>query len=702
MIPIYRYIRFVFALILLSDNALGQSDTNFCEQTKLLIQTLEKYHYQPIPIGRQLSQRAYVLFLQAIDPHGLYFTASDTATLLACKKDFFGEANNQPCNSTFPKICSLYRHRLEEADSLIGKLLKSPPDFTVNDSIYFGENAKLYFAKDKEMLKKGWVKWLKYEALTYLFSPDSTNDEPFSKTSPELLRKEPEIRNKIKVKEKRYIKRILEHPDGFENYVASAFLNAVAASFDPHSSYFSATDKQNFESSLSTNAPSYGFEVEDSPNGNVQISRLSPGGPAWKSNALHKGDILVQVKWPNGQTIDFSCSDQEEVEEILQSSGSDRMELTVKKPNGQIRTVTLIKKMLKAEDNLIKSFILKGPKNIGYISLPGFYTEWENQDPIGCSNDMAKEIIKLKQENVEGIIIDLRNNGGGAMNEAIALAGTFIEGGPVCILRENNKKLTLLRDMNLGTIYDGPLVLMVNGFSASASEIFAAALQDYHRALIVGSPTFGKATGQVILPLDSLSTNSSTNPNDKINNGFVKITVSKFYRLNGVSYQCKGVIPDILLPAYLEGFSNHEINQPYALVSDSVDRKVKFTPYPKLPTQDISAKSLARIALNERFRKISKTLDSMQLVMKQLKAVPLNINKFKKKEAWLFEAIQVLGREAEQPSTLIKVTNVKYDEQLINLSPYKKEVNDLLIRTLQNDIYIEETYRITSDLINYK
>ena len=698
----YRYICFAFALILLSVSVLGQPISCFCDQTKALIQTLEKNHYQAIPVGEQLTLRAYRLFLQTLDPHGLYFIASDTSTLSACKKDFFERNNNESCSSAFSKISALYHHRLVEADLLINQMLLAPFNFNVNDSIYFDENERLNFAQDKKMLKHGWVRWLKYEALTYLFSPDSTNDMPFEKTNHVLLQKEPEIRNKIKVKEKRYIKRILEHPDGFENYVATAFLNAVASSFDPHSSYFSPAEKRNFESSLSTDAPSYGFEVEDTPNGNVQISRLSPGGPAWKSNALHKGDILVQVKWPNSQIVDFSCSDQDEVEEIFQSSSSDRMELTVKKPDGQLKSVTLIKKMLVAEDNLIKSFVLKGLKNIGYISLPGFYTEWENQDPTGCSNDIAKEIIKLKQENIEGIIIDLRNNGGGAMNEAIALAGTFIEGGPICIIRENSKKPTLLRDMNFGTIYDGPLVLMVNGFSASASEVFAAALQDYHRALIVGSPTFGKATGQVILPLDSLSANSISDSKGITSKGFVKVTVSKFYRLNGVSYQRKGVTPDILLPAYFEGFSNYEANQPYALGSDSVDRKVKFTPYSSLPSKELAAKSQARIAANQRFKKISSTLDSIQLVMKQLKAVPLDINNFRKKEAWIFEAIQILGKEIAQPSLLVKIANVKYDQLLINLSSYKKEINDLLINNLQSDIYIEESYQIINDLINYK
>jgi carboxyl-terminal processing protease len=692
MIVLFRYIFFNSTFIILTVCASGQATDRFCEQNKSLLHILENKHYKPIAIGGELSSRTYKLFLQALDPHGLYFVAPDTNILSLCKKNILEDPENADCKITFQKICTLYHQRLKEADTLISLILQKPFDFALTDSIYFGDNEKLTLARDQQMLKRGWIKWLTYEALLYLFSPDSANDKPFAKNNQVILRKEPEVRNKLKVREKRYIRRILNNPDGFENYVASAFLNAVAGSFDPHSSYFSPSDKRNFESAISPEALSYGFELGDNSNGTVQISRLVPGGPAWKSNELHKGDVLVQVRWPNGETVDFSCSDSDEANEIIQSSSSDQMELTIKKTNGQLKSVMLIKKMLKTDENLIKSFVLKGKKNVGYISLPGFYTEWENQDPAGCSNDIAKEIVKLKQENIEGVIIDLRNNGGGAMSEAIALAGTFIEGGPLSILSERDRKLTLLRDASLGTVYDGPLVLMVNGFSASASEILAASLQDYHRAVIVGSPTFGKATGQIIIPLDS-----SAKSKDE---GFVKITNSRFYRLNGSSYQQKGVIPDVILPAYFEGFSFQEANQPYAFGADSVMKKVNYTPLPDLPVKELKKKSIDRTAANERFKKISTTADSLQQVIKQLKAVSINIDLFRKKEAWIFDAIQLLGKEEEQPSALLHVSNVKYDQYLNNLSTYRKEINDLIIKNLQSDIYLEESYQIINDLIN--
>jgi carboxyl-terminal processing protease len=691
----------IFLLIcfnVLFNNVLSQSSITFCQQGKILLDIFKKEHYQPISTNVQLSQRTYKLFIRGLDPHSLYFMASDTSVLGLCRTIINNDFSVQSCTE-FNKITKLYRQRLENADTLISQMLQNPFDFSSHDSISFINTDSAFFSSDIKSRKNRWKKILTYQALLYLFSPDSVNDKPFSKSSKYILSKEPEVRNKIRVREKRIIKRILESPEGFESYVASLFFNAITNSFDPHSSYFSQVDKRNFESSLTRDALSYGFDTEDNTDGTIKISRLVPGGPAWKSNEIHKGDILIQLRWPNGQTVDLSCSDEEELKEILESSGSNQMELTIKKANGLLKTVKLAKEKLEADENLIKSYVLKGPKTIGFISLPGFYTEWENQDVTGCANDMAKEILKLKKENIEGIIIDLRNNGGGSMTEALNLAGIFIDEGPLCLSQDKNKKLTVLKDKNRGTAYDGPLVLMINEFSASASEIMAASLQDYHRAVIIGNPSFGKASGQVILSLDTLAAYGlKTIGND----GFVKITIGKFYRLNGISYQKKGVIPDIYLPSTNDNIYYHEYSLPYALKSDSVMKKVYYNPLPPLPILGLSIKSKYRIASNIRFKQIEKTNDSLTLALENLKSLPLNIELFKKREAKTFQMIQTLGNLANKPSAIFQATNVKFNQQIFTIDSYKKEENDILLKNIQNDIYIEETYQIINDLVNNK
>jgi carboxyl-terminal processing protease len=680
----------------ISYQAQSQSSLSFCQQAKLLVDIFEKYHYQPIAANDgELAHRSYGLFLQAIDPHSLYFLASDTLTISLSRKIVNEGFNDRSCE-VFNQITALYRKRLIEVDTLISSILQKPFDFEVHDTISFGESDSMYFAGNALKLKARWNKWLKYEALQYLFFPDSISSSSGGKT---LSEREIEIRAKVKVREKRIIRRILDHPDGFVNYVNTTFFNAIASSFDPHTSYFSPVEKDNFESTLSMDAYSYGFDIDDTQNGTVRITRLVPGGPAWKSGELHKGDVLLQVKWPEGPAVDLSCSDQEEVSEILSSSGSDRMELTVEKMSGQQKTVKLIKAKLEVEDNLIRSFILRGVKTIGYISLPGFYTEWENQNVAGCASDMVREIVKLKNEHVDGIVLDLRNNGGGAMNEALSLAGIFLESGPLCISRDRGEDPVTLKDSYPGAVYDGPLVVMVNGNSASASEILTASLQDYHRALIVGTPTFGKATGQIIFPVDTTAGPTIIGSDSVYNSGYVKVTVTKFYRLNGVSYQKEGVIPDILFPVSNEDYTYHENTLRYPLPSDTISRKPHFKPLVSLPIKKLSEMSWVRLQKDHMFERIADANDSLMIAWKEMKRIVLSPDELKKKEESIYKLMQRVENLVLKPSVIYKVDNLKFDLPLIHTNDYKNEMNQISLKNIQEDVFIDETYKIMCDLI---
>jgi carboxyl-terminal processing protease len=509
------------------------------------------------------------------------------------------------------------------------------------------------------------------------------------------LQNEPETKKIIKRKQKQRMQRHLFPPNGFENQVAEHFNNAIAQSFDPHTSYFSMNDKVNFESELSTTQYSYGFEVDENDNGDVIISRLVPGGPAWKSNELHKGDALIQVKWPTTNTYDLSIMDSYEMDALFEAAPSDTMDITVRKVNGQVKTVALKKAKISTEENTIKSLVLKGENDIGYISLPGFYTEWDNDVPAGCATDMAKEVLKLRKDNIDGIIIDLRFNGGGSMGEAIALAGIFINEGPLCILKNKAEKPIVVKDINRGTIYDGPLLLMVNGYSASASEILAGCLQDYNRAIIAGSRTYGKATSQIILPVEQ----SPENKNQPT--GFVKVTSGKIYRITGKSHQKNGIIPDIILPDYMET-GLHESDSKNALVADTIQKKVMYTPNQKLPVNILSQNSKARVSKNNGFKLIQKFNENIGFSLRKKEQIPLNWEFFKNYEWKYRETAKELDSLVRKKPENYKVYNNKYDKQVIDLDPYKSETNAILTKTVENDIYIEECYRILNDLINFK
>jgi len=665
----------------------AQDSDPFCSQAKSVLQTIEKYHFQPIQTDNKWSKNVFNIFVNIIDPQGLLFTQVDYK-ILKSYEDSLDDYILTCKGSFFTSILTLYKQRLIEADTIISQIMAKPFNFSEKDTLTF-YNETIIFAKDKSEIKKRWKNLLKYRVLIYLLTTDANNPD-----LQKLMVKEFDARKIIIRKQKQRLHHMLSPPEGFEKHLSEQFFNAIAQSFDPHTSYFSQTEKNNFEASLSSEQDAYGFETDETEIGEIEIVRLLPGGPAWKSNELHKGDILLSIKWKNDKIEDLTLLSNDEIENLFESSTEKEMELTIRKSNGQTKTVKLHKERIASDENLIKSYILKGNRDIGFISLPGFYTEWDNDMPSGCSTDMAKEIIKLKKENIEGIIIDLRFNGGGSLGEALSLAGIFIDEGPLSIIKNRNNKPIALKDYNRGTIYDGPLLLLVNNYSASASEILAAVLQDYNRAIIVGSPTFGKATSQIITPLELTSNYSNVK-------SFVKVTTGKIYRVTGKSHQRIGVIPDILIPDFIDS-GQRESNSKNALVNDSISKKYIYNPLPEMPLKQLNMQSIKRLSDNYNFQKNKHFSDSISLLKKTKLEIPLYFESFRKNEWNYFKAL------LKTDSTIIKkqlnytVINNNYDKQIINLSPFATETNNELIENIENDIYIEECYQIITDLLNFK
>jgi carboxyl-terminal processing protease len=449
--------------LLISYYAIGQPKTQYGNQAYVLIKMLEEYHYDPIELNDQTSADIFEKFLISLDPYRLYFTEKDLSQLKAYEKKIDDDILKKS-DEFLVKTTRLFKQRLIETDTLIGTLLSKAFEYTENDTLVMIRKDTNYFKKELTDKSTKWKKWLKYQILYELFTPSVSVDSSFALTNQQLLANEPEARKKVRIKDKRNIKRILENPMGYENYIASLYLNAIATRYDPHTVFFTGNDKENFTSGLSPEGLSYGITFDESNDGGVYIQSLAPGGPAWKSNMLHPGDKLVKIKFPGGEAFDLSYSSLYEVESLLSASPSKKMEITVLKANGQENTVTLYKEKIRLDENLVKSYILKGDKIIGYISLPDFYTDWGSKKVNGCANDIAKEIIKLKKETIEGLILDIRFNGGGSMKEALNLAGIFIDEGPLSIYGSKNGKTTTEKDFNRGTIYTGPLLVMVNGF----------------------------------------------------------------------------------------------------------------------------------------------------------------------------------------------------------------------------------------------
>lgn len=695
------FFSFLPALVICCNAVFSQQEKSACEKASLLAAMLNKYHYSPPELNDETSEQIFKIFIEILDPASLYFTAGDIERLARFKNTLDDELREGNC-SFLDEVTRTYRSRLQKADSLANEILSKPLDFTKKDTLFLSKNHALNFADDEKELKKHWEKWLKYQALLILFSPKNEDENILSKPAGEILTAEPGTRKKLLVKNRRFINRILDNTMGFENYISSLYLNAITARYDPHSMYFSASQKENFESGLASEAFAFGISFNENPSGEVQIERLAPGSPAWKSNLLHKGDILLKIKWPGKEPVDLSYSSLREVENMIRLSAFSEMELTVKKVNGIIRTVPLKKEKLRMDENIIKSYILKGERNIGYLSLPGFYTEFENPGMPGCANDVAKEILKMNKENIEGIILDLRFNGGGSLKEAIDLAGIFIDEGPLCIYSSKGEKPHLIKDLNRGTVYTGPLLLMVNGQSASASELISTALQDYQRALIVGSATFGKATGQVILPLDTSIDLEKYSPG-KINagNDYVKITMTRMYRVTGKSHQETGVLPDIILPGILHEYEYRESSDPYALNNDSVSKKAIYRKFPSLPVAEISMKSRERILRSENFSRMNLLSDSLKKTYTEERKIPLEMEAFRKEEINVSAALKKSENIAVNDSPAYTATNNLYDLEIFTVDSFRKEINDSYLENINADIYIDEAYKIMNDLITF-
>ena len=669
------------------------------QQKVLVLKTMvERKHYSPRLIDDSFSVAVFRTILNAADPRRLLFTATDYQQLFVFSTRLDDEIQGNGWGF-YDKFSELYKKAVLRADTIINKLLQKTFDYSTAETITSSRsrNGGFTFSPDVAALTNKWSRYLKYLILDNVYdavSGDSTKKITFKAA---LVSMEPSIRELVKKAELKALKRIVDYPAGYAALVSETYLNAVATSFDPHTNYFSPQGKEEFQAELSTEAYFFGIVFGENEKGQIVIDKLTPGGAAWKSGEIHQGDELVSLHWEGKEVQDMTGATMEEVYEVLDQSIHDKLLFRLKKSDGTMSMVFLRKEKTENEENIVKSFVLKGDKKIGYLLLPGFYTEWENETGSSCANDVAKEIIKLKKENIDGLILDVRYNGGGSVGEALEMIGIFIDEGPLAATKEKSGKLITLKDPNRGTIYDGPLALMVNGQSASASELLAAALQDYNRGVIVGSNTYGKATGQAMFPLDTITSKEFSG---KEKGDIIKITVGKLYRVNGQTTQLHGVAPDVLIPDAFDGLEMGEKFEDFPLAADSVKRNNYYKPLPSLPVGELTHRSAARVIDNPGFQVIKKIVGEQQKAMQQqTRTIPLKAELFEK---WAQQQeLDLKAMEGEgSPTSKFTADNHGADKQLLANNPYAKEINQEWLNNLAADIYIQEVFLVLTDLIN--
>jgi len=565
---------FVLFQILFLDSA-AQVTRISADAAFTIIRMAEIYHVQPRAVDKTFSSDLFSQMIRALDADKIYFNGEDLRQL--DKWQYTLDNQLQARKEDFLKqLIIIYTKKVNRTDSVLDVLSKAKFDLKLNETYTVSEDSN--FAPNEELRAIKLYKLVKRNIIETLVD---VYEEDTAKRNIPAFELEPNARKKVCHAFKRDIQRIRQTNNGLPGFVCNAWCESVASCYDPHTEFFSPGKKEEFQGELGDKQLQFGFSLGEGKDA-TEITRLKPGSPAYKSGLIHEGDQILALQWEGNDEVDVSDASTEEVNAFISGDHGKSLTLTLKKSDGTTRKVTLQREKATLDDDnsKVRSFILKGDHRVGFISLPAFYTDWNGEEGgnNGCADDVAKEIIKLKKENIEGLILDLRYNGGGSMLEAIALAGIFIDAGPVGMTRDKEGKIYTMKDVNRGSVYDGPLILLINGFTASASEMLAGTLQDYHRALIVGSPSFGKATAQVVLPLDTMFDEKHVERMKTADN-FIKITVERLFRVNGTSAQRTGVIPDIFLPDFSETQSEREKSLPFSLPNISIEANKYYHPY---------------------------------------------------------------------------------------------------------------------------
>lgn len=533
-------------------------DSKHSIESQLVTTVLTRYHYNRVPLNDSLSALIFNRYLNQLDGGKNYFLKSDIDDFSKYKfelDDFLANSNIQ----FFFDVFNVYLKRVAERMDYINELLQNEFDYTSNE-YYILKRDSVDWAKDKNELNEDWRKRIKNDALLYKLNG---KDWDF-------------IKSTIQKRYKNITKYLFQYNS---EDVFQLAMNAFAETIDPHTNYFSPITSDNFKINMSLSLEGIGarLQVEDDF---TKIVEIIPGGPADKSKQLKADDKIIGVaQGEDGEFEDVIGWRVNDVVKLIRGEKGTVVRLLILPAgsdlNAKPKEVKLVRDKVKLEDQAAKSSLLEvqnSGKNfkIGVINIPKFYSDFEAQrtgeDGKSTTKDVKKLISELQQKNIDGLIIDLRNDGGGSLTEAVELTGLFIKDGPIVQVRNSSNNVEVNKDPDSSIVYNGPLAVLVNRFSASASEIFAAAIQDYGRGIIIGENTYGKGTVQNLIDLNMFTNRKN------MRLGQVKLTVAKFYRINGKSTQRLGVKPDIELPSYFLPEEFGESSEPSALPFDEISK----------------------------------------------------------------------------------------------------------------------------------
>ncbi len=657
---------------------------------ELLTMVLERGHYSPVAIDDAFSKKVYAKYLDNIDPTKRFFLQSDIEEFSKYETKIDDMIKNRDL-TFFNLTNSRLLQRMQECRDIYDDVLEKPFDFDANENINV-DYEKLPYAKNKRELVDRWRKQLKLQALSSITDKQKLEDDKKEKDAKYTVKSFETI--EIEVRESS-LKSLNEYFDFIQKELTrndwfSIYLNAIVERFDPHTFYFSPEDKEKFDMSMSGTFEGIGARLQKK-NDAVEISELISGGPAWKGKELEAGDLILKVGQGKEEPIDVAGMRLDDVVKKIKGPKGTEVRLTVKKVDETIKVISIIRAEVETEETFAKSSVVeKDGKRFGVIYLPKFYISFENKENRDAYKDVAIEIERLKAQNIDGIVMDLRDNGGGSLETVVKMVGLFIPEGPVVQVKAPGREPEILPDPDKKVQYDGPLVVMINNFSASASEIFAAAIQDYKRGIVVGSKhSYGKGTVQNVIDLNQFIRGNSYG-----DLGALKTTIQKFYRINGGSTQREGVMSDIVFPDRYTYLDMGERDEESALPWDKI-APAKYEPLP-ISYDQIIANSKKRIASNTYFNLIDENAKWI-FGRKDENTFSLNLNQFKKEMA-LSDAKIKKFKAISDYNNKLKFNSLPNEIALFEKDTLLKQKRERWHEDLQKDLYIEETLNVIAEI----
>ncbi|MEL6672395.1 MAG: carboxy terminal-processing peptidase [Bacteroidota bacterium] len=664
---------------------------------RLVMKGMSYYHYAPVQLNDEFSSELFDGYLETLDYGKRFFTKSDIKEFSRYRVELDDQLN-RGTYEFFDLAASRFNQRMDEAQKMYRKVLDKPFDFSRNESVE-NDPEKMDYPKSSSDLEDRWRKTLKLQVLSRVTTALERQEKAQMEGKGEA--EEIEIKSLAVLEEEARARVLKTHDDWFHRMERvdkaerrAAYLNSVTMLFDPHTNYLPPKDKETFDISISGRLEGIGAQLREE-EGFIKVITIVPGSACARQGDLEVNDKILKVAQGEGEPVDVVDMPTDEAVRLIRGKKGTEVRLTVKKIDGSVMVIPIVRDVVELQETYAKSSILQdgaAGEKIGYIHLPKFYIDFNDRFGRRCATDVRKELEKLKAENVNGVILDLRNNGGGSLQDVVEMAGLFVEKGPVVQIKSRDRKPHILNDPDSDVVYDGPLVVLVNSLSASASEILAAAIQDYGRGIIVGTTTFGKGTVQRFVPLDDLIPGYY----DIKPLGDVKMTTQKFYRINGGATQLKGVEPDIVLPDNYSKMEIGEREEDHAMAWDEI-APARYNRWDEnLNVDKLRKQSADRVADNATFQLISQNAQRLK-DNQDAHVFSLNLKDYRAEQDKLSKEAEKYKNISPKIEGLMVSSTATDTEAWAGDEAQLKRIQDWHKR-IQKDAYIYESLAIIRDM----